>query len=78
MKLKLFRILLSVGTFGPQVLFYKAPPVGQASLSPNADLQFFGEVTIDRKSKEMTVDLKAINGASVFSKVLPAEPGWED
>lgn len=61
------------GTFGPQVVFSKAPPAGQANLSPYAGLQFFGEVNIDRASKAMTVDLKDINGMSVFSKTLPAK-----
>ncbi|MDD5412844.1 MAG: alkaline phosphatase D family protein [Methylobacter sp.] len=62
------------GTFGPQVVFTKAPPAGQVNLSPYAGLQFFGEVNIDKKSRAMTVDLKDINGATVFSKTLPAEP----
>lgn len=60
-------------TFGPQVVFSKAPPAGQANLSPYAGLQFFGEVNIDKNSKAMTVDLKDIDGAVVFSKTLPAE-----
>ncbi|MEQ1637436.1 MAG: alkaline phosphatase D family protein [Methylococcales bacterium] len=60
-------------TFGPQVLFYKAPPAGQANLSPYAGLQFFGEVNIDRNSKAMTVALKDLSGATVFSKQLVAE-----
>lgn len=63
------------GTFGPQVVFSKAPPAGQANLSPYAGLQFFGEVNIDRDSKAMTVDLKDIEGTTVFSKILPAESG---
>ncbi len=61
------------GTFGPEVVFYKAPPAGQVNLSPYAGLQFFGEVNIDKASKAMTVDLKDLNGDSVFSKTLPAE-----
>jgi alkaline phosphatase D len=61
------------GTFGPEVVFSKAPPAGQANLSPYAGLQFFGEVQIDRRSKAMTVQLKDINGDAVFSKKLPAE-----
>ena len=61
------------GTFGPQVVFSKAPPAGQANLSPFAGLQFFGEVNIDRESKAMTVDLKDIAGTTIFSKTLPAE-----
>lgn len=61
------------GTFGPQVVFTKAPPAGQVNLSPYAGLQFFGEVNIDKSSRAMTVDLKDIDGATVFSKTLPAE-----
>ena len=30
------------GTFSPEVVFYKAPPAGQANLSPYAGMQFFG------------------------------------
>jgi alkaline phosphatase D len=60
------------GTFGPQVVFSKAPPAGQVNLSPYAGLQFFGEVNIDRDTKAMTVDLKDIEGTTVFSKNLPA------
>lgn len=61
------------GTFGPEVVFSKAPPAGRANLSPYAGLQFFGEVHIDRQSKAMTVELKDINGDAVFSKTLLAE-----
>lgn len=61
------------GTFGPQVVFSKAPPAGQVNLSPYAGLQFFGEVNIDRNSKAMTVALKDLNGATVFTKLLAAE-----
>jgi alkaline phosphatase D len=61
------------GTFGIQAVFEKAPPTGQVNLSPYAGLQFFGEVNIDKASKAMTVDLKDINGDSVFSKILNAE-----
>lgn len=60
-------------TFGPQVVFSKAPPAGQVNLSPYAGLQFFGEINIDKKSRDLTVDLKDINGISVFSKTLNAE-----
>ena len=58
------------GTFGPQVVFFKAPPPGRANLSPYSGLQFFGEVNIHAHSAEMTVDLRDINGLSVFSKTL--------
>ena len=58
------------GTFGPQVVFTKTPPNGRAGLSPYAGLQFFGEVNIAAQSEEMTVDLRDINGVSVFSRTL--------
>ncbi len=58
------------GTFGPQVVFSKAPPAGQVNLSPLAGLQFFGEVNIDARSAALTVDLRDLGGASVFSKTL--------
>ena len=60
------------GTFGPQVVFQKAPPPGQVNLSPYAGLQFFGEVNIDARSGDMTVDLRDIDGSSVFSRTLSA------
>ena len=50
------------GTFGPQVVFVKAPPAGQSNLSPYSGLQFFGEVNIDAQSADMTVDLRDIDG----------------
>ncbi len=60
------------GTFGPEVVFSKAPPAGQSNLSPYAGLQFFGEVNIDKRSKAMKVALKDLNGETVFSKTLRA------
>lgn len=57
-------------SFGPQQVFAKAPPAGQANLSPYAGYQFFGEVNIDGDSAELTVDLRDIDGVSVFSKAL--------
>ena len=58
------------GTFGPQVVFVKTPPSGRANLSPYSGLQFFGEVNIASQSEEMTVDLRDIDGVSVFSRTL--------
>lgn len=63
------------GSFGPQVVFAKAPPPGQVNLSPYAGLQFFGEVNIDGRSGELTVDLRDLGGASVFSKTLAPRMG---
>jgi alkaline phosphatase D len=57
-------------TFGPQVVFVKAPPPGQSNLSPYSGLQFFGEVNITGRSGEMTVQLRDIAGVAVFSKTL--------
>jgi alkaline phosphatase D len=70
---------LNAGTFGPnttddtfglQMMFSKAPPEGQVNLSPLSGLQFFGEVNINHSNQALTVDLKNINGYSVFSKTL--------
>ena len=58
------------GTFGPQLVFVKAPPPGQSNLSPYSGLQFFGEVNIDAQSRNLTVDFRDINGLSVFSQTL--------
>jgi alkaline phosphatase D len=58
------------GTFGPQVVFFKAPPAGQSNLSPFSGLQFFGEINIQSQSADLTVDFRDINGVSVFSKTL--------
>jgi alkaline phosphatase D len=50
-----------------------APPAGQSNLSPFAGLQFFGEVHIDRTSRDLTVILKNVDGDSLYSKILAAE-----
>jgi len=57
-------------TFGPQVVFAKAPERGQANLPPSAGLQFFGQVDIDGESETMTVSLKDLNGTTLFTKEL--------
>lgn len=65
------------GTFGIEVDFEMGPgTVGlPQNSSPYAGLQFFGEVTIDHRSKKMTVDLKDINGVVVYSKTLDPNLG---
>jgi alkaline phosphatase D len=45
------------------------------NLSPYAGLQFFGEVNIDSRNGELTVDLRDLGGASVFSKTLAPRVG---
>ncbi|MGX8904873.1 alkaline phosphatase D family protein [Streptomyces netropsis] len=59
------------GTFGPEQPFVKAPTT--ANVPPGQDSQFFGEVAIDADSGELTVRLRAENGAVLFTKVL--QPG---
>ena len=67
-------------TFGPRVVFAKAPPPGQANLPPSAGYQFYGEVKIDERSRDMVVSLKDIDGATVFSTQLHARhwDRWDD
>ncbi|MCS7100565.1 MAG: hypothetical protein NZL99_02590 [Burkholderiaceae bacterium] len=60
-------------TFGPQVVFQKAPPPGQANLPPSAGLQFFGQCEIDARSKDMVVSLKDIDGNTLFRQRLAAQ-----
>jgi alkaline phosphatase D len=57
-------------TFGPQVMFQKAPPPGVVNLPPSAGMQFFGEVTIDGATEAMTVALKDLTGATLYSVEL--------
>jgi alkaline phosphatase D len=60
-------------TFGPTVVFEKAPPT--AGASPLAGYQFFGEVLIDPASKTLTAELIDLNGVSQFSKTLVPQLG---
>jgi alkaline phosphatase D len=62
-------------TFGPQVLFSKAPPKGQSNLSPLSGMQFFGDVAIDAKTREMKVTLRDLTGAGIYSKTLEPKLG---
>jgi alkaline phosphatase D len=61
-------------TFGPQVVFQKAPAPGQVNLPPSAGMQFFGQVDVDHRTRDMIVSLKDIDGATLFSKRLDARP----
>ncbi|GAA2479119.1 alkaline phosphatase D family protein [Streptomyces thermolineatus] len=58
-------------TFGPERVFVKAPQVG--NVSPAGGFQFFGEAEIDGASGELTVRLRELGGAVLFTKVL--QPG---
>jgi phosphodiesterase/alkaline phosphatase D-like protein len=62
-------------TLGPRAAFVKAPPAGQANLSPHSGPHFFGEVPSDSRSGDLTVDPRDLAGTSVFSKTLQARLG---
>ena len=57
-------------TFGPQVVYQKAPE--KQNVPPTAGLQFFGQVQIDAKSGAMTVTLRDLTGAGLYSKKIEA------
>jgi alkaline phosphatase D len=61
------------GTFGMQVVYQKAPQ--EQNTSPAAGLQFFGQVDIDAKTKAMTVALKDLTGASLYTRTLAPHRG---
>nr|WP_315897512.1 alkaline phosphatase D family protein [Xanthomonas vasicola] len=57
-------------TFGPCVVFQKAPPA--PNTSPLAGYQFFGEVEIDGRSGVLTVTLRDLDGVAQFRQpILP-------
>jgi len=57
-------------TFGPQVLYVNAPEEGQVNLPPSAGLQFFGQVQIDGETEVMTVTLRDLEGAELFTQEI--------
>ncbi|MBT0569320.1 alkaline phosphatase D family protein [Curvibacter sp. CHRR-16] len=68
---------LNAGTFGPnlldktfgiQVKYQKVPDA--PNTSPAQGMQFFGQVDIDAKTHAMTVTLKDMQGASLYTQVL--------
>ena len=60
-------------TFGPELVYVKAPAPGQVNLPPSAGMQFFGQVDIDGASEVMTVRLKDMAGATLFTQELVPE-----
>ena len=60
-------------TFGPQLMFAKAPPKGQSNLCPLDGMQFFGDVRINGKRRELTVVLRDLTGEALYTKTLAAE-----
>jgi alkaline phosphatase D len=63
-------------TFGPQVVFHKAPTDEQGdNLAPCYGLQFFGHVTIDGASETLTVTLKDVADQALWSTTIePKRP----
>jgi alkaline phosphatase D len=56
------------GTFGPQLIFVKAPSKEQGqNLAPSFGLQFFGHVAIDGVTEVMTLTLKDVDDNSLWS-----------
>ena len=60
-------------TFGPRTEFSMAPPA--PNTSPADGYQFFGHVAIDGGSRAMTVTLRDIDGAALFTQELAAGGG---
>ncbi|HET9175689.1 MAG TPA: alkaline phosphatase D family protein [Pseudolabrys sp.] len=63
-------------TFGPQLVYVKAPNKDQGqNLPPSDGLQFFGHVAIDGASQQMTATLKDVDDRSLWAKTLDPIPG---
>jgi alkaline phosphatase D len=63
-------------TFGPQVIYMKAPSKEQGqNLPPSAGLQFFGHVAIDGATQVMTVTLKDVEDHALWSTMLEPKFG---
>jgi alkaline phosphatase D len=60
-------------TFGPQVVYQKAPTKEQGqNLAPSYGLQFFGHIAIDGATEVMTVTLKDVGDQNLWStKIEP-------
>lgn len=58
-------------TFGPQLVFVKAPSKEQGqNLPPSAGMQFFGHVKIEGKTGQMTVTLRDTGDTALWAKTL--------
>jgi alkaline phosphatase D len=63
-------------TFGPQLVYVKAPSKEQGqNLPPSEGMQFFGHIAIDGASQQMTVTLKDADDRSLWAKILDPMPG---
>ena len=62
-------------TFGPEVVFQKAPPDGESNLPPSRGYQFFGQVDLDGDSETLTVSLMDAAGNTLHRQQLTPETG---
>jgi alkaline phosphatase D len=63
-------------TFGPQLMYIKAPTKEQGqNLSPASGLQFFGHVAIEGETGVMTVTLKDVDDRALWSTKLEPNMG---
>jgi alkaline phosphatase D len=60
-------------TFGPQVMYQKAPEDGGRNLPPTDGMQFFGHVRIASDTGVMTVTLKDLEDTTLYSVDLTPE-----
>jgi alkaline phosphatase D len=59
------------GTFGPQLMYVKAPTEAQGQNTPPTEgLQFFGHIAIDGATEQMKVTLKDWDDRSLWSTTL--------
>src|SRR4029077_18139224 len=64
------------GTFGPQLVYVKAPSKEQGvNLPPSFGMQFFGHVAIDGATEVMTVTLRDVDDNSLWSTALEPKFG---
>ena len=58
-------------TFGPQLVYVKAPSKEQGqNLPPSEGMQFFGHVAIDGATQQMTVTLKDVADQALWAKTI--------
>lgn len=61
------------GTFGPEVRFSGVPPGTRANRPPSDGLQFFGTMTVDARTRGLTVQLRNVAGATLYRVELPPQ-----
>jgi alkaline phosphatase D len=59
-------------TFGPEVKFLAIPPGMKPNRPPSAGHQYFGTVTVDARTRALTVKLIDLAGTVLYSQRLDA------